>query len=107
MSDPIQPFEVLAYYYFAKLEDPHLEVARHREFLEGKDIRCRVYISEEGINGQMSASREACSFTRNGLNQIRDLQVLFSRSTTIPNMRSPGLLSNTASSLLPWMFLSI
>ena len=55
----MQLFEVLAYYYFAKLEDPQLEVARHREFLEGKDIRCRVYISEEGINGQMSASREA------------------------------------------------
>lgn len=59
MSDQAHPFQVLAYYYFTKLEDPQLEVARHKEFFEGKDIRCRVYISEEGINGQMSASEEA------------------------------------------------
>lgn len=59
MLDHVHPFQVLAYYYFTQLEDPHLEVARHREFCEGKDIRCRVYISEEGINGQMSASKEA------------------------------------------------
>lgn len=50
---------VLAYYYFTPLQDPHAEVARHHAFLQGKDICCRVYISEEGINGQMSASPEA------------------------------------------------
>lgn len=48
--------QVLAYYYFTPIEDPQAEVARHQAFLEDKDIRCRLYISEEGINGQMSAS---------------------------------------------------
>jgi len=47
---------VLAYYLFTKIEDPRVEVARHMEFIKECDIRCRVYISEEGINGQMSAS---------------------------------------------------
>jgi UPF0176 protein len=46
----------LAYYFFTPIEDPLLEVARHQEFAQGKDITCRVYISEQGINGQMSAS---------------------------------------------------
>lgn len=54
-----EQYHVLAYYYFTRLEDPMEEVSRHQEFLRERDIRCRVYISEEGINGQMSASVEA------------------------------------------------
>lgn len=50
---------ILAYYHFGNLEDPREEVKRHKEFIAGRDITCRVYISEEGINGQMSASRQA------------------------------------------------
>lgn len=59
MSGESKPYHVLAYYYFTEVEDPRLEVARHKEFIKDKDIKCRVYISEEGINGQMSASAEA------------------------------------------------
>ena len=51
-----QPYHCLAYYFFTTLEDPHLEVSRHLEYIKNKDIRCRIYISHEGINGQMSAS---------------------------------------------------
>lgn len=50
---------VLAYYHFAPLNDPHGEVARHKEFFAGKDVTCRIYLSEQGINGQMSAARDA------------------------------------------------
>ncbi|MEN9343914.1 MAG: hypothetical protein RLZZ453_701 [Chlamydiota bacterium] len=53
------PYHVLAYYFFTPIEDPHLEVVRHKDFLKNQDVKCRVYISEEGINGQMSASKEA------------------------------------------------
>ena len=56
MVDKNQPYHVLAYYCFTALEDPHLEVFRHLEFVQSRDIRCRVYLSHEGINGQMSAS---------------------------------------------------
>lgn len=59
MSEKTKPYHVLAYYYFIQVEDPHLEVSRHKEFIKDKDVKCRVYISEEGINGQMSASAEA------------------------------------------------
>lgn len=53
-----EPYFVLAYYFFTPIENPAAEVAKHLEFIQGKDIRCRVYISEEGINGQMSGSAE-------------------------------------------------
>lgn len=47
---------VLAYYYFTAIEDPAAEVARHHAFFEGRDATGRIYISHEGINGQMSAA---------------------------------------------------
>lgn len=50
------PYTVLAYYSFAPVEDPHHEVALHKKFFEDKDVTSRIYISEEGLNGQMSAS---------------------------------------------------
>lgn len=49
---------VLAYYHFAPIADPHGEVARHKEFFAGRDITSRIYISEGGINGQMSGAKE-------------------------------------------------
>lgn len=52
------PFLVLAYYHIGLISDPHAEVARHKEFFEGRDVKSRIYISEQGINGQMSASRK-------------------------------------------------
>jgi len=50
--------QVLAYYFITPIDDPALEVARHKEFFEGRDVSSRIYISGEGINGQMSASVE-------------------------------------------------
>lgn len=49
---------VLAYYHFLKppirLEDPARCVKAHHQFLKDKDAKGRIYINEEGINGQMS-----------------------------------------------------
>lgn len=52
-------YAVLAYYYFTPLENPALEVLRHKEFFSSRDIKGRIYISHDGINGQMSASLAA------------------------------------------------
>lgn len=52
------PYFVLAYYAFNSIDDPHLEVKEHREYLGKLDARSRIYISEEGINGQMSIAKE-------------------------------------------------
>ncbi|MBS0651023.1 MAG: rhodanese-related sulfurtransferase [Verrucomicrobia bacterium] len=56
--DHQESYFVLAYYIFTPIADPHSEVAKHLEFVGQHDITCRVYISEEGINGQMSGSQE-------------------------------------------------
>jgi UPF0176 protein len=52
-----KPYLVLAYYHFVNLENPHEEVLCHKKFFEEKDVTCRIYLSEQGINGQMSAAR--------------------------------------------------
>jgi UPF0176 protein len=46
--------KILAYYYIGNLADPHGEVALHKEFLSKLDFKGRIYISEQGINGQSS-----------------------------------------------------
>lgn len=48
-------YYVLAYYSFKKIADPQAEVLLHKEYLGKKDATSRIYISEQGINGQMSA----------------------------------------------------
>lgn len=45
---------VLAYYLFTNVPDPHQEVANHKIFFQSKQLTSRIYISESGINGQMS-----------------------------------------------------
>ncbi|MCH9609669.1 MAG: hypothetical protein S4CHLAM45_00580 [Chlamydiales bacterium] len=50
----------LAYYYFTPIENPYREVKEHKRFFKERDVSGRIYISEEGINGQMSGSKEDC-----------------------------------------------
>lgn len=46
---------ILAFYSFTPIENPQDEVARHQAFFQSRDVKCRIYIAPEGINGQMSA----------------------------------------------------
>lgn len=50
----MQPYQILAFYHFTSIEDPEEEVRRHHEFLRSLDVRARIYIARNGINGQMS-----------------------------------------------------
>ncbi|MBJ7449622.1 MAG: rhodanese-related sulfurtransferase [Parachlamydiales bacterium] len=47
-------YVVLAYYHFFQCLDPHGEVDKFLAYLGQCDATSRIYISEEGINGQMS-----------------------------------------------------
>lgn len=49
---------VLAYYHFIPLVDPLLEVQAHKEFMKNRNMACRIYISEQGINGQTSGLQQ-------------------------------------------------
>jgi UPF0176 protein len=51
-------YVALAYYHFVPIVDPQLEVEKHKDFFESRDCAGRIYLSHEGINGQMSASLE-------------------------------------------------
>lgn len=46
-------YSVLAFYIFVPIADPHAEVELHKLFFSSRDASCRIYISEEGINGQL------------------------------------------------------
>jgi UPF0176 protein len=52
------PYWVLAFYHIGPIADPHAEVKKHKKFFSTRDIASRVYFSEKGVNGQMSASKE-------------------------------------------------
>jgi UPF0176 protein len=81
----MQPhYHVLAYYIFTLIEDPLLEVARHQDFVRDRDITCRIYISEEGINGQMSASLEASQNYRDWLQSDARFQNISFKIHTYP-----------------------
>jgi UPF0176 protein len=54
-------YQVLAYYHFIPIQDPYEEVARQRAFLSERDVTARIYLSEQGINGQMSAHEKAAA----------------------------------------------
>lgn len=47
-------YKVLAYYSITKVEDPKALVKKHKEFFKSRDFKGRIYISEQGINGQAS-----------------------------------------------------
>lgn len=46
---------ILAYYHLHSINNPHEEVKLHKDFFSSRDLTCRIYISEQGINGQLSA----------------------------------------------------
>ncbi len=49
-------YHVLAFYLITRLDEPRQEVIQHKKFFKNRDITSRIYISEQGINGQMCAS---------------------------------------------------
>lgn len=49
----------VAYYKIQEVQDPEMEMKKHKKFLNTLDVKGRIYISTEGINGQISASKDA------------------------------------------------
>lgn len=60
---------VLAYYCLTEIEAPREEVVRHQEFFRNRDLKGRIYLSEQGINGQMSGSKRDAQEYINWLTQ--------------------------------------
>eukprot|EP00249_Psilotum_nudum_P022089 c28366_g1_i3 orf=930-1943(-) len=49
-----EEYLVINFYQLVDISSPDEEVARHRSFLQGKDICGRIYVSYQGINAQYS-----------------------------------------------------
>lgn len=49
---------ILAYYHFTPISNPQQEITAHKDFFKNREMTSRIYISEQGINGQMSGKRE-------------------------------------------------
>lgn len=48
------PYQVFAYYFFTAVENPEKSAAEHKKFLRSLDAKGRIYLSYDGINGQLS-----------------------------------------------------
>ena len=57
-SNESSPFEVLLYYRYVPIEDPEQYHVEHRELCESLDLRGRIIVGHEGINGTVSGTVE-------------------------------------------------
>jgi UPF0176 protein len=48
-----------AFYRFTSIENPEIEIKKHKDFFKNRDFKGRIYISEEGINAQTSGEETA------------------------------------------------
>lgn len=52
-------FEILLYYLYEEIQDPESFASSQRRLCAENDIRGRIIISKEGINGTVSGNKEA------------------------------------------------
>jgi UPF0176 protein len=49
------PFLVLCYYHLVEIEDEKAQVKEHFAFFKDRDVKGRIYVTKQGINGTLSA----------------------------------------------------
>eukprot|EP00213_Chloropicon_mariensis_P007304 CAMPEP_0197474052 /NCGR_PEP_ID=MMETSP1309-20131121/5485_1 /TAXON_ID=464262 /ORGANISM="Genus nov. species nov., Strain RCC998" /LENGTH=427 /DNA_ID=CAMNT_0043013495 /DNA_START=306 /DNA_END=1589 /DNA_ORIENTATION=- len=49
-----EPYCVMNFYHLVDVDDEETELEFHKRYLEGKDIKGRIFISNKGINAQLS-----------------------------------------------------
>ncbi|SYX08502.1 Probable adenylyltransferase/sulfurtransferase MoeZ,putative rhodanese-related sulfurtransferase,Uncharacterized conserved protein,Rhodanese-like domain [Chlamydia poikilotherma] len=62
-------YYALAYYYLNRVDNPQEEITLHKELFKNLDVSCRIYISEQGINGQFSGYQPDAEYYMNWLRQ--------------------------------------
>lgn len=63
-------YRVLAFYLFTSVENPHDKVKDLAKFFQGVDAKARIYISQDGINGQMSIHKDDLDVFLEWMNHI-------------------------------------
>lgn len=67
MENSNNQYYVIAYYYYTNIPDAEELVPKHLAFCKEIGIRGRIYIAQEGINGTISGTVEACETYMNHL----------------------------------------
>jgi UPF0176 protein len=57
----MQPYQVIAFYHYTRIEDPEVFTATHLAYCKELGIRGRIYVAAEGINGTISGTVEQCA----------------------------------------------
>ena len=55
------PYEVLLFYKYARLDDPDVFAADHRRLCQQLELRGRIVVATEGLNGTVSGTKENCA----------------------------------------------
>lgn len=111
---------VLLYYKYVEIADPEQEMKAHRQLCESLNLRGRIFIGSEGINGTVAGSKEAIEAYCKSMNEhplFRGIQykVSYADHNPFPKMRikvrsevvtleAPVDLKNTAPRLTPEEF---
>lgn len=53
-----QPYQVLLYYKYVEIEDPETFASEHLQFCKDLELKGRILVAEEGINGTVSGTTE-------------------------------------------------
>ena len=59
-NTPNKPYSILLYYCYAKIDQPEEYREEHHLFCVENNIRGRIIISDEGLNGTVSGLIEDC-----------------------------------------------
>src|SRR5690625_7438388 len=51
-------YQVLLYYKYVQIEDPETYAAEHLQFCQTLDLKGRILVTHEGINGTVSGTTE-------------------------------------------------
>jgi UPF0176 protein len=55
-----QPYRILLYYKYVKIENPEEFAAEHLQYCKGLGLMGRILVAKEGINGTVSGTVEQC-----------------------------------------------
>lgn len=58
IMENVKPYRVLLYYMYVPIENPEEFAAQHLEFCKSLELKGRILVAAEGINGTVSGTRE-------------------------------------------------
>ena len=70
----MEKYNVLLYYYYTKINNPFEIMESHKKFCDNLNIKGRIIIANEGINGTISGPIEDCNKFKIWLKNLMDIK---------------------------------